>query len=75
MWTEAYFGPESNTCESCGKTYKNRQDHRKEGILDPVLMTLSKYYQLPEIIQPLDSDPNCNGQPSDHHNKNAIITQ
>ena len=35
-------------------------------ILDPVLTTLSSYYQVPECLDPLDSDPDKNGKPSDH---------
>ena len=35
-------------------------------ILDPVIMTLSKYYQEPCCLEPLDSDPDKNGTKSDH---------
>ena len=35
-------------------------------ILDPVLTTLSNYYQVPECLNPLDPDPDKNGKPSDH---------
>ena len=35
-------------------------------ILDPVIMTLSKYYQEPLCLEPLDSDPDKNGVKSDH---------
>ena len=35
-------------------------------ILDPILTTLSSYYQVPECLNPLDSDPDKNGKPSDH---------
>ena len=35
-------------------------------ILDPIITTLSSYYQVPECLPPLDSDPDCNGKPSDH---------
>ena len=35
-------------------------------ILDPVIMTLSSYYQEPIHLQPLDPDPDSNGSPSDH---------
>ena len=38
----------------------------KEGILDPVIMTLSKFYQTPEILAPIDSDKDKVGKPSDH---------
>lgn len=39
----------------------------KKAILDPVIMTLSQYYQEPLILDPLDPDPDKNGKPSDHH--------
>ena len=29
----------------------------KEAMLDPIITTLSKYYQKAKILQPLDSDP------------------
>ena len=32
-------------------------------ILDPVITTLSNYYQEPECLDPLDSDPGKNGKP------------
>ena len=35
-------------------------------ILDPVLTTLSNFYQVPECLDPLDNDPDKNGKPSDH---------
>ena len=35
-------------------------------ILDPIIMTLSKYYQEPVCLEPLDSDPDKNGVKSDH---------
>ena len=35
-------------------------------ILDPVIMTLSTYYQEPICLDPLDSDPDKNGTKSDH---------
>ena len=35
-------------------------------ILDPIIMTLSKYYQEPEYLQPLDADPGTGGVKSDH---------
>ena len=35
-------------------------------ILDPVIMTLSKFYQEPVCLDPLDSDPDKNGKKSDH---------
>ena len=37
-----------------------------EALLDPVIMTLSQYYQEPECLDPLDSDPDKNGVKSDH---------
>ena len=38
----------------------------KEAILDPVIMSLANLYQEPEILAPLDPDPDKNGKPSDH---------
>ena len=35
-------------------------------LLDPILMTLSNFYQVPECLDPLDSDPDKNGKKSDH---------
>ena len=35
-------------------------------LLDPVITTLSNFYQLPEVLPPLDKDPEKNGKPSDH---------
>ena len=35
-------------------------------ILDPIIMILSKYYQEPVCIDPLDADPDQNGVKSDH---------
>ena len=39
---------------------------RKTKMLDPIITTLSKYYQSPVCLPPLDSDPDKNGSPSDH---------
>ena len=36
-------------------------------LLDPILTTLSKFYQTPEILPPLDNDPDKDGKPSDHN--------
>ena len=35
-------------------------------ILDPIITTLSGYYQSPVCLPPLDNDPDKNGVPSDH---------
>ena len=35
-------------------------------ILDPIITTLSTFYQDPKCLPPLDPDPDCNGRPSDH---------
>ena len=35
-------------------------------ILDPIMSTLSLYYQMPVCLPPLDHDPDKNGSPSDH---------
>ena len=35
-------------------------------LLDPIITTLSRFYQVPQVLPPLDSDPDCNGKPSDH---------
>ena len=37
-----------------------------ESILDPVITTLTSYYQAPCCLPPLDPDPDTNGKPSDH---------
>jgi hypothetical protein len=34
-------------------------------MLDPILTTMSKFYQPPSCIPPLDPDPDCNGSPAD----------
>ena len=55
-------------------------------ILDPIIMTLSTYYQEPQTLAPLDPDPDKDGKPADHkiviqkpiskiNNKNARITR
>ena len=35
-------------------------------ILDNIITDLSKFYQTPECLQPLDADPGSGGKPSDH---------
>ena len=35
-------------------------------ILDPIITTLSGFYQEPMCLPPLDADPDSNGKPSDH---------
>ena len=35
-------------------------------MLDPILTTLGPFYQSPQILPPLDSDPDKDGRPSDH---------
>ena len=37
-----------------------------ERILDPIITDLSKYYQIPVVLPPLDNDPDKDGSPSDH---------
>ena len=37
-----------------------------ESILDPIIMTLSQFYQEPLVLDPLDPDPDKNGKKSDH---------
>jgi hypothetical protein len=39
---------------------------RNGKILDPIITTLSRYYQSPICLPPLDNDPDKNGSPSDH---------
>ena len=39
---------------------------RKDKILDPIITTLAKFYQLPVCLPPLDNDPDKTGAPSDH---------
>ena len=38
----------------------------KEAMLDPVITTLSQYYQEPTVLAPLDPDPEKDGKPADH---------
>ena len=35
-------------------------------LLDPIITTLSSFYQVPEVLDPLSADQDCNGKPSDH---------
>ena len=35
-------------------------------ILDPIIMTMSSYYQSPVYLEPLDPDSDTNGRKSDH---------
>ena len=35
-------------------------------ILDPIITTLSSFYQIPKCLPPLDNDPDNNGKPADH---------
>ena len=35
-------------------------------LLDPIITTLSGFYQVPQCLPPLDNDPDKNGKPSDH---------
>jgi hypothetical protein len=35
-------------------------------MIDPIITTLSDYYQEPECLPPLDPDPDNSGKPSDH---------
>ena len=39
---------------------------RHGAILDPIITTLSKFYQSPVCLPPLDNDPDQTGAPSDH---------
>ena len=36
-------------------------------ILDKIITTLAAYYQTPDVLPPLDNDPNKDGKPSDHN--------
>ena len=35
-------------------------------LLDPILTTLSSFYQVPECLEPLDADPDKDGKKADH---------
>ena len=35
-------------------------------MIDPIITTLSDYYQLPQCMPPLDADHDLDGKPSDH---------
>ena len=39
---------------------------KSEKILDPIIPTMAKFYQEPEVLPPLDNDPDKNGKPSYH---------
>ena len=54
------LSPNFKQCVSC----PTRLDPPK--ILDPVITTLSKYYQEPVCLPPLDNDPDKDGKPADH---------
>ena len=45
---------------------KNWTRMNPPALLDPILMTLSSLYQVPECLEPLDSDPDKSGKKSDH---------
>ena len=45
---------------------KNWTRMNPPALLDPVITTLSNYYQEPVCLEPLDSDPDKNGTKSDH---------
>ena len=58
----------------------------REVIIDPIITTLSQFYQVPLCLDPLDCDPDKNGSKSDHrivlakpinilNNKSARITK
>ena len=40
--------------------------HNPPRLLDPIVTTLSNFYQTPEVLLPLDNDPDKDGKPSDH---------
>ena len=40
---------------------------RGDKILDPIITSLHNFYQAPEVIAPLDADPDKNGSKSDHN--------
>ena len=40
---------------------------RGEKILDPIITSLHNYYQTPEVLPPIDADPDKNGVKSDHN--------
>ena len=37
-----------------------------DGILDPIITDLSKFYHVPECLKPLNANCQCHGKPSDH---------
>ena len=47
------------------KPRRHDKNTGKKAMLDPIIMTLSKYYQ--KILSPLDADPDTNGKQSDHN--------
>ena len=57
----------SNLVQIVNKPTRTDKFTGKKAMLDPVIMTMSQYYQEPEILAPLDSDPDKNGTASDHN--------
>ena len=41
-------------------------------LLDPILTTLARYYQVPQCLEPLDADPDKGGKKADHR---IVITR
>ena len=57
----------SNLVQIVTKPTRTDKITKKESILDPIIMTMAQYYQEPDIVKPLDSDPDKNGKPADHN--------
>ena len=56
----------SNLIQVVTKPTRSDPKTGAEAILDPVIMTLSQYYQEPLCLDPLDPDPDKDGKKSDH---------
>ena len=55
-----------NLCSNMRQVVQSPTRLSPPAMLDPILTTLSKFYQVPVCIPPLDPDPDSDGSPSDH---------
>ena len=56
-----------NLVQIVGKPTRTDKITGKQAMLDPIIMTLAQYYREPEILAPLDFDPEKKAKPSDHN--------
>ena len=64
--TNLNLDPILNLSPNLQQIVKNWTRMNPPALLDPILMTLSSYYQVPLCLDPLDPDPDKNGKKSDH---------